>query len=149
MQGLSELRARGEGKRESGAFLLGTISNRRRHIQHFAYFDDLSPGAFDTGCIVFEQHGYSKLWQLCRQIGMQVVADVHTHPQQAFLSHIDKANPMIPQPGHIAIVLPNFAQDTFHHHSLKSYGLYRYLGEQRWKDYSGASASKFFYIGRW
>lgn len=148
-QGLSELQTRGAGKRESGAFLLGTNLNKRRHIEHFAYFDDLSPGALNAEHIIFEQRGYSKLWKLCRQLGMQVVADVHTHPQKAFLSPVDQANPMIPQPGHIAIVLPNFGQDTFHRYSFIDYGFYHYQGNRQWNDYSGESVSRFFYIGNW
>lgn len=149
MQGISELKRRGEGRRESGAFLLGTLSNTRRHIQRFVYFDDLLPNALDAGHIVFERRGYSKLWKLCRELRMQVVADVHTHPKQAFLSSVDCVNPMIPQAGHIAIVLPHFAQDSFDYHSRTNYGIYRYQGCNTWSDHSGADALKFFYIGRW
>src|SRR5215207_9267172 len=77
---LSELRRRGNARRESGAFLLarGTESV----VSEFVCFDDLDPDALATGIITFHAEGFAKLWKLCRDHNARVVADVHTHPNE-------------------------------------------------------------------
>ena len=50
-EGLAELRRRGDGRRESGAFLLGRVEGDRRVVERFVYYDDVDPRALDTGII--------------------------------------------------------------------------------------------------
>ena len=145
-QGLMELKQRGDGKRESGAFLLGKNFGERRVIKGFTFYDDLDPHCLDTGIVVFDGTYYSHLWQLCREQELEVVADVHTHPEQAQQSSSDRAHPMIPKAGHIAVIVPNFAQHACH---LSELGIYEYQGNHGWQDHSGQDARKFFYIGLW
>ena len=47
--------------------------------------------------------------QVLREDDLVVVADLHTHPAEAFLSPVDRANPYSARTGHIAIVLPRYA----------------------------------------
>ena len=148
-RGLEELRRRGQGRRESGAFLLGRILDGKRHVLRFVYYDDLDPHVLDTGIIDFDGRYYSALWTICRELGLQVVADVHTHPGRAVLSATDRENPMIPQVGHIALIVPNYAQRPYRHRHLVHYGTYEYLGGSKWLDHGGRKAKKFLYIGRW
>src|SRR2546430_11791246 len=77
--GLIELKRRGDGCRESGAFLLGKNYGQRREISDFAFYDDFDPHCLDTGIVVFDGAFYGLLWQRCREEGLEVVADVHTH----------------------------------------------------------------------
>jgi hypothetical protein len=42
-----------------------------------------------------------------------VVADVHTHPGGYGQSGVDQANPMIPETGHLALIVPNFADRAY------------------------------------
>jgi len=143
---LRELRRRGEGKRESGAFILGTDDGLRKRAMRFAYYEDLDARALDSGIVVFDGVGYGRLWQLCRDIGLSVVADVHTHPRVARQSETDRDNPMIATPGHIAIVVPDLAR-----HSVRAaqLGVYEYQGQHRWKEFIGTNAARYFYIGIW
>jgi len=53
-QGLTELKQRGGGKRESGAFLLGKRNGEQRAITGFTFYDDLDPHCLDTGIVVFD-----------------------------------------------------------------------------------------------
>lgn len=46
-----------------------------------------------------------------RAQNIAVVADVHTHPFEAFLSPIDRSAPYSSKPGHVAIVVPDLARD--------------------------------------
>lgn len=147
---LGELARRGGGYRESGAFLLGVeaVTRRRcrKEIRRFVCYDDLDPRALDSGIIDFDGSGYNPLWALCRTTGLKVVADVHTHPGKARQSGIDKKNPMVATPGHIAFIVPDFAQRVPAHTSL---GMYEYLGAHEWTDHSGRSITRRFYTGIW
>ncbi len=145
-EGLEELRRRGHGRHESGAFLLGCKNNGKRCVRRFVYYDDLDPHCLDTGIVVFDGAGYGPLWQLCRETGLEVVADVHTHEHRARQSNLDRTNPMIATRGHIALLVPRFAEHVFMPHEL---GIYEYEGEHRWKDMSGPRAGHYFYIGFW
>ena len=146
---LSELQRRGAGQRESGAFLLGRHEGLVRRVLDLAYYDDLDPTALDAGYVHLHRCAYTALWKRCDVLGLEVIADVHTHPAQAFLSEADRTHPTIPQVGHVAIIVPNYANAPFDSQSLDSYGVYEYLGRGAWKDFSGINARSFFYVGVW
>lgn len=146
-EGLVELRRRTEGHHESGAFLLGKEDGSRRRITRFAYYDDFDPHSLDTGIVVFDGSGYGPLWELCRETGLTVVADVHVHPGAARQSHSDRTNPMIATKGHIALIVPDFAERIFQPADL---GVYEYKGAHSWNDFTGErAAEEFFYVGFW
>ncbi len=145
-QGLAELARRGEGSHESGAFLLGIERNGRRRITKFAYYDDFDPHCLDTGIVIYDGAAYAKLWALCRETGLSVVADVHTHGWRARQSPADRDNPMIAQRGHVGVIVPRFAQG---HARSSELGVYEYLGQHTWRDMSGDRAHIYFYIGIW
>lgn len=124
---VTQLRTRGAGTRESGAFLLARRGGRR--VRAVAYYDDLDAACL-TGGISFAATGYSRLWKICRDRGLTVVADVHTHPGQwVDQSDIDAANPMIAQRGHIAVIVPDYASDE----SLDACGVHTYQGDGHWE----------------
>jgi hypothetical protein len=124
-----ELKRRGAGRRESGAFLLGNHGTRR--ATHFICYDDLDPTALDTGIIVFHGQGFVPLWEVCRARKMRVLADVHTHPTEwTGQSESDRTHPMIAQRGHVALIVPHLAQGRFQ--SLKGVGIHEYCGDHRW-----------------
>jgi hypothetical protein len=145
--GLVELGRRGEGRHESGAFLLGHQRGERRSVVEFVYYDDLDPHCLDTGIVEFDGAGYGPLWQRCNEMGLRVVADVHTHGATcARQSTLDRDNPMIAKAGHIALIVPEFAQRVVGPAQL---GVYEYRGQHRWHDRSGRQAAAFFYVGVW
>ena len=139
---LLKLRERGQGRQESGAFLLGREIDGVRVIEDFILYDDVDPNAL-RGIIMFDGSKMDKVWQRCEATGLQVVADVHTHPYGYQQSHIDQANPMIPQSGHIAMIVPNFAQQLF---GPEQVGIFEYRGKGRWKDHS---ATRYLALSWW
>ena len=145
-EGLRELRRRGEDTHESGAFLLGTEHKSRRRATRFVYYDDLDPRALEAGIVVFDGAGYGPLWQLCRETGLSVVADVHTHDIAARQSPTDRAHPMVATPGHVAIVVPDLARRSVR---PSEFGVYEYQGQHRWKEFTGPAAARYFYVGFW
>ena len=147
-EGLAELCRRGRGSRETGAFLLGqctsALGRHRRHVTRFIYYDDLDPHCLDTGIIVFDGAGYGPLWETCRETGLSVIGDVHTHPGIACQSDADRRHPMIATPGHIAVIVPDYAERPVR---VEELGLYEYKGSHEWNDHSGERAGRFFRIG--
>ena len=130
-----QLRRRGGGKRESGAFLLSNQGVRR--ITRFICYDDLDPTALDSGIIVFHGAGFVPLWDFCRLRKMIVVADIHTHGNEwTGQSDSDRTHPMIGQKGHVSLIAPHFAQRNLL--SVDGVGIYEYEGNHRWSDRSAA-----------
>ena len=146
-QGISEVARRGEGRHESGAFLLGHRNGSRGNVVQFGYYDDFDPSCLDSGIVVFDGAGYGPLWELCRRTGLSVLADLHTHagPGPARQSSLDRDNPMIAQPGHVALIVPNFARNF----RLQDVGVYEYLGSHEWHDRSGTRSGSYLYTGIW
>ena len=146
-RGLAEIASRGEGRHESGAFLLGHRDGSRGRVVRFAYYDDFDSTCLDSGIVIFDGVGFGPLWELCRQTELNVLADLHTHggPGPARQSPLDRDNPMIAQPGHVALIVPHFATDF----RMRDVGVYEYLGSHRWHEHSAAGAGRFLYTGVW
>lgn len=126
---LDELAARGGGQKESGAFLLGRRGGRRPKVTHVAYFDDVEPASLN-GAVHLTTVGYTRLNALCRQLGVEVLADIHTHPGDYICqSSIDEDNPLVAIPGHLAIIVGEYAQ---YGATLADVGCYRYDGDDGW-----------------
>ncbi len=130
--GISELRKRAGGYRESGAFLLGSNAPIRR-IEEFVYYDDIDSNSLLTGIVRIDGRRLGDLWAHCRKTGRSVVADIHVHPGGFGQSASDKANPIIAEVGHIAIILPHYATRG---HLPGEIGMYQYLGSRHWRDRS-------------
>jgi hypothetical protein len=143
--GVDELRRRASGRRESGAFLLGGTDGRTRRIQQFLFYDDVDPHCFDNGIVEFDGSKFGLVWKECRELKMTVVADVHVHPGRYGQSKTDRDNPMIPEVGHLAVILPDYAA---RHRVPGRIGVYEYLGARRWHDHS-QQGGRIIHIGWW
>lgn len=138
------LRVRGNNKsRESGAFLLGYKDGQQARIVDFILYDDLDPHCLDEGIVRFNGQFFSELWTACKQRNLSVVADVHVHPYGEQQSQSDQAHPMISRPGHLALILPKFAETT----QISKIGIYRYLGNKEWETLPQKRRKSFFHIG--
>jgi hypothetical protein len=110
---MRELRRRGQDRRESGAFLLterdASPVAGGYEITKVLYYDDLDADCL-TGGITMHAAGLSRLNQLCREMRLRVLGDIHTHPSTYVQqSRIDATHPMIALPGHLAFIAPNYA----------------------------------------
>lgn len=143
---LNELHSRGGRRHEAGAFLLGVGKKGRLEVKDAIYYDELDPKAYDTGVCVLHGDSFAKLWAECRKKTLTVVADIHTHPGRASQSHDDRTNPMIARAGHVAIIVPNFADPPVRAENL---GVYQYQGHHEWTNRSGLQSKSFLYIGFW
>jgi proteasome lid subunit RPN8/RPN11 len=143
---LIALRARGrERTRESGAFLLGARDEDGcARIEDFVLYDDLDPKALASGIVHFNGRYFSDLWAICEARDLAVVADVHVHPGGAAQSDSDRSHPMISLKGHLALILPDFAD---HPVKRQRIGIYRYEGAKLWQTIPPHAREAFFHIG--
>lgn len=139
------LRERGHKKsRESGAFLLGYRRYDSARIVDFVLYDDLDPHCLETRIVRFDGRYFGDLWAICQSRGLSVVADIHVHPGSSAQSGSDRAHPMISRPGHLAVILPQFASSPILRATI---GIYRYLGAKQWETISPERRRAFLHIG--
>jgi proteasome lid subunit RPN8/RPN11 len=132
---VAQLHARTGGEtHESGAFLLGQMTENCHRVSDVLYFDDLHPEVHARGVVELPAAAFRRLWAIVRQRGVQVVGDVHVHPHSARQSRIDRQNPLIATRGHVAIILPNFARPRIRRWSV---GVYVYEGDHQWQAVGG------------
>jgi hypothetical protein len=129
---LRDLRKRGGGLRESGAFLLAKRGDNR--VSRVLYYDALDEGALETGIITLHAIGFVRLWSICQNDNLKVLVDIHTHPSAwTGQSESDRTHPMIAQAGHFALILPNYAKRN--RRPLGGASVYEYLGDHKWKSW--------------
>ena len=126
---MRQLRHRGGGVRESGAFLLGRTSGLGGEITEFVFYDDIDPHALSQGHVHLAGAALNRVWDCCAASGLEVLADVHTHPSGSGQSHSDQRHPMIAIKGHTALIIPDFASSM---RNLRGIGVYRHLGACNW-----------------
>jgi hypothetical protein len=143
---LKELDRRGERRHEAGVFLLGTTANEERIVTDAVFYDEIDPNAYESGVCVLYGDAFSKLWEICRQRRLTVLADAHTHGGGASQSESDRTNPMVARAGHIALIVPNFARPGV---AMRSVGMYEYLGNHEWNVPGYGIRNRLFYVGWW
>lgn len=127
---VAELYRRGAERTEAGALLLGRrLSNGTRQLLEPVYYDDIDPKALARGFVYLDRRRLGSVWARCRSTCLEVVADVHTHPGLALQSPSDRANPMMPRAGHIALIFPHYARAPI---VLPEVGIYEYVSDSRW-----------------
>ena len=135
-----ELRQHGRGKRESGAFLLGTRGDgiEPRKVMAWLNYEKLDPQCSKYDYIRIGTQAFPKLWNYCSQEGFQVVADVHTHPWGPSQSISDRQHPMVSIEGHLALIVPNFAYGDI---APDDVSLNVYQGSGQWISHYGKNAA--------
>jgi proteasome lid subunit RPN8/RPN11 len=134
---MEDLRARGNGKRESGAFLLSRAEDESNAVTSWLPYDELWPESLAYSYVRLETEAFTKLWDWCVRHRVRVIADVHTHPWGPRQSHSDRANPMLSIAGHIALIVPNFAQ---FHPQPGDVSFNVYLGDGEWSSFYKSAA---------
>ena len=143
-----DLRRRGGGVRESGAFLLGRDNRNPARVSTYICYDEVDPKAYQHGAIAFHANGCAVLWQHCREKQVQLLIDVHTHPgPDVRQSSIDERHPMLPVVGHTAMIVPNYAKTRWW--SLKAIGIYEYLGSFKWRTYLPSAPGRRVKLSLW
>lgn len=126
-----DLAKSGHGLKESGAFLLGRQDGTRRFVTSYLMYDKIAPKSSRSHAYVaFTAEEMARAWEHCHASGQQVVADVHTHPFGPAQSISDRAHPIVSVAGHVALIVPNFAQGSPQPRDL---GVHLFGGAGRWQ----------------
>lgn len=107
---IADLARSGRGVKESGAFLLGHTGPTVRFVSDYLMYDVVAPVSSQKHAyVVLTGEEMARAWQHCYAKGLEVVADVHTHPMGPTQSDTDQAHPIVAVPGHVALIVPHFA----------------------------------------
>lgn len=124
------LAKRSSGRKESACIWAGE-RKAQWTVKDLIFLDDL-PGT----------QGYRKyhktpreavnvLFKMLRDKGLQIIADIHTHPGYwVDLSLIDRESPIEYRVGLLAVVFPNFARLPM---DIEKVGFHEYLGKSQWR----------------
>jgi len=144
---VSDVHRRGDEKRESGAFLLGSIAlDGSRVADDVVYYEDLDPRCTRHGAIALESSAFAEVWSIASERGKQVVADLHSHPGRAEQSDTDRAHPAVALAGHVALIVPDFGRRGG---SRSGLGVFEYLGGHKWRSIDAAEQQKYLDLGWW
>ena len=135
---IADLRARGQGRRESGAFLLGRVRPGVKEVVMWLPYDEMDPSSLNYDYVRIRTLSFSKLWNSCEANRLVVVGDIHTHPLGPRQSPSDKANPMVSVAGHIALIAPRFAIGNV---APIDVSVNVYLGAGKWASHEGQQAA--------
>ena len=78
-----------------------------------------------------------KIGQEVHERGEIVLAQIHTHPREAFHSAADDAHPISCRPGFLSVVVPRFGRGIS---SVSGCKVYEYAGAGRWNELAGRAA---------
>jgi proteasome lid subunit RPN8/RPN11 len=130
---VDDLARTGKGTRESGAFLLGA-SEQRRVVTDYLLYHEVAPESQHVDYVLLRGPDMARVWEECERRELFVIADVHTHPGAPAQSRSDRHHPIICIPGHVALIIPRFAQGLV---PIDSLGLHRFLGSGCWESWFG------------
>jgi proteasome lid subunit RPN8/RPN11 len=137
---MEDLRVRGRGERESGAFLLAPVDADLRLVTSWLPYDELAPESLAFAYVRLEPDAFTRLWAFCADKRVKVVADIHTHPKGPGQSASDRNHPMVAFAGHVALIAPWFAQRSPTPYDVS---LNVYQGGGKWLNYyRGDAASR-------
>jgi proteasome lid subunit RPN8/RPN11 len=135
---VQDLAASGRGVKEAGAFLLGTNDGVVRKVMSYLMYDAIAPeSSREHDYVALTGQEMAAAWDHCYRVGLEVVADVHTHPMGPAQSPSDRAHPMVSVAGHVALIVPWFAMRDPMPADL---GVHVFHGSGRWTSVFGEQA---------
>lgn len=92
---IADLAKSGGGIKEAGAFLLGHQEDRTRRVLSYLMYDVVAPESSRRhNYVSFTADEMARAWNYCYANGLQVVADVHTHPLARILHEWGRQFPL-------------------------------------------------------
>lgn len=128
---IADLAKSGRGIKEAGAFLLGHAGDQSRRVSSYLMYDVVAvESSRKHAHVAFTAEEMAHAWEHCYATGLQVVADVHTHPLGPGQSVTDRAHPIVSVAGHVALIVPYFAMRAPRPVDL---GVHVFEGTGRWR----------------
>lgn len=137
------LRRIGETGNEAVALWAGETQGNMFHVRH-SIVPKQTPVASQEGLCYFvsgEELHRINLWLF--KNSFRLVAQVHSHPREAYHSQTDDRYAMVSTSGGLSLVVPDFAVAPF---NLDEYAVYRLVPEHGWVEMSGVERKRFIVI---
>jgi hypothetical protein len=125
-----QLRAAGRHHREAVGFWAGVQENAVFHV-HAGYVPKQLAGEMDGGSLVMvdgDELFRMNVW--LHEHRLTLIAQVHSHPADAYHSDTDEEYPVMSRVGGLSIVVPDYAGADF---DLVSAAVYRLGRERDWR----------------
>ena len=123
----------GSENRESAAYWIGTRGGPEKTVESVVFADDYPD--FQSG-MFFAKSPMRTAFLIGKEIhhrGGALIAQIHTHPSEAFHSDTDNLHPISHRPGFLSVVVPSFGRDV---RSIQDCRTYVYHGTGRWSEVS-------------
>lgn len=128
---ISHLRKIGNANREGIAYWTGII-NKEEALVKSVIFADAYPEFNNEGWFAeLPLQASLKLGETIHRKNEVLIAQIHSHPREAFHSLIDDQSPISHRIGFLSIVVPYFGKNVT---SLSQCKIYEYLGKGEWRD---------------
>ncbi len=123
------LRKVGSHQCEGIVLWVGTLNEPQFVVQHAVVPRQRAFSAHGGVCVIADDDSLADLNQWLYQSGERLIAQVHSHPLDAYHSEADDANAIITTVGGLSIVVPDFAKHDF---TIENVAAYR-LAKSGWK----------------
>lgn len=125
------LNAKVLARHEGIVYLIGTTDGTSTVITGVvAPIATTTRGSFKVSAVAM-----AKVMRFAADSGLQVVGQLHTHPQDAFHSAGDISGTHIHYPGFVSVVIPNYGK---HLPSLVDAHVMHFTADSGWKEYSAS-----------
>lgn len=121
----------GAENRESAAYWIGPRGRQEKSVESAVFADDYQ--GFESG-MFFARSPARTAFLIGEEIhrrGGTLIAQIHTHPSEAFHSKTDDLYPISHRPGFLSVVVPSFGRDV---RSIRDCRTYVYRGTGRWRE---------------
>lgn len=119
----------GEKEVEGVALWAGVRSNNAFHIKR-TIIPEQKAGSLEEGLIyVVDGKELHRISLELFDTDMQLIAQIHSHPGEAYHSETDDAYPIVTVLGGVSVVVPNFARGGL---NISEWAVYRFLPETNW-----------------
>jgi len=128
---VENFRQAGLDHKESIAYWTGKLEEQRAVIKHVIFADDYQEFNNEELFAQMPLSATLKIGELIHQQNEILIAQVHSHPFEAFHSFIDDQNPISHRIGFFSIVVPFFGENVTNLLSCKTF---EYLGNSKWNE---------------
>lgn len=121
-----------DGRANTERFLLWLGNSEERIIREvFVPRYEASPDYFRIS-----EQNMGAIFRKLRASGLSILAQVHSHPMEAFHSYADDTWAIVRHVGALSIVLPYFAQNTTEQNFMTEAAIFELSDANRWRELS-------------
>lgn len=130
------LRAAGSTGREGMVLWVGKKEGVTFHVTDLVIPQQRGIRTSDGVCVIVEGTELARLNMALYKNQLQLIAQVHSHPSEAYHSNMDDEYAVATKEGCLSLVVPDFAKRPF---SFSETAIYRLNSAGQWLDISGTS----------